>query len=236
MPFTECTLRTTGFGAGSLRSRAMIAVLLGLATQSRAADGQIMRRPVARQQPNWVGGGVAVFQQFTLRDGLTNADWRFDSGLGYTASFEHPTQSGIMIGVQGTYATPGMVYTSVGSGGAVNCQSGCNATGTVMQIMGLAHSSNAYSFHPVYQLTVGATSFSNFRERTSSAKIGPTTPDYDFSFAIGYGVGFGLSSNAGIEVVQEIGTVLHQRTGLAPGTSGNYPRMGVTRLGAKLAF
>lgn len=189
-----------------------------------------MGRPAA---PNWISGGVVVSQAFALRDGVTNSDWAFDGGLGYTASFEHPTQGGMMIGVQGTYATPSMVYTS--STGAVNCAGGCSATGTVMQLMGLIHSPNSYSFHGAYQLTVGATGFSNFKDQASNSQLGPKSADYDFSFAIGYGLGVGVSSTLAVEVLQEIGTVLHQRTGLAAG-SGNYPRMLGTRLVGKLAF
>ena len=211
----------------------MVAALA--AGQTQSAGAQLRRRPVATTQPNWFGGGVSVFQSYSVVDGLTNATWRFDSGLGYTASFEHPTQNGIMLGFEGTYATPMLVYTGGTASDAVNCAGGCNAKGTVTQIMGLVHSVNGYAFHPVYQLTVGATGFSNFREQTTSAKIGPNATDYDFSFAIAYGIGFGLSSSSAVEVVQEIGTVLHQRTDL-PAGSGNYPRIGVTRLTAKFAF
>lgn len=215
--------------------KATIAAIAVLAAQTGLAGAQILRRAAARTAPNWIDGGVAISQAFTLRDGITGSQWSFDSGLGYTAAFEHPTQSGVSIGVQGTYATPSLLYTANTSGGAVNCSGGCDASGTVMQIMGLVHSGNSYSFHPVYQLTVGATGFSNFRERTSNSQIGPTTTDYDFSFAVGYGIGFGLSSTMMIEAMQEIGTVVHQRTGLAAG-SGNYPRMTATRLVGKLAF
>lgn len=215
--------------------RGMIAAIAVLVTQAGLADAQIMRRPQARRAPNWIGGGVAISQQFTLRDGITDSQWAFDGVLGYTAAFEHPTQSGIMIGVQGSYATPGLIYRANRSAGSVNCLAGCDATGTVIQIMGLAHSANSYAFHGVYQLTVGATGFSNFRERSTGSQIGPKATDYDFSFALGYGLGFGLSSTAAIEIVQEIGTVLHQKTGLASG-SGNYPRISATRLGGKIAF
>lgn len=176
-----------------------------------------------------------MLQPYTLRDGVTDSEWRFDSSVGYTAMFEHPTQTGIMMGLQGVYATPSVVYTSNTSAGAVNCVGGCDATATVMQLMALVHSANSYGFHGAYQLTIGATGYSSFRDRATNTQIGPTTTDYDFSFAVGYGLGFGLSPTTAIELVQEIGTVLHQRTGLPAGT-GNYPRMYTTRLVGKLAF
>jgi hypothetical protein len=214
--------------------RSGLAVVIALTMQTGVAGAQIIRRPIGGPTaPNWIGGGVAISNAFILRDGVTNSDWAFDGGLGYTASFEHPTQGGMMIGVQGTYATPSMIYTS--STGAVNCAGGCPATGTVMQIMGLIHSPNSYSFHGAYQLTVGATGFSSFRDQASNSQLGPKGTDYDFSFAIGYGLGVGVSSRIAVEVMQEIGTVLHQRTGLTAG-SGNYPRMFATKLVGKIAF
>jgi hypothetical protein len=207
-----------------------VAALLLVALAGRL-DAQIMRRQVRASPPNWVGGGVSILQAFSLQDGTTGSTWRFDSGLGYTASFEHPTSGGMMIGLQGTYARPSMIYTQNSSAA---CSAGCDATGTITQLQALIHSGNGYAFHPVYQLTFGATGFSNFRDQADT-KVGPPTTDYDFSFAIGYGLGFGLSSNVAIEVTQELGTVLHQRDGLAAG-SGNYPRIGVTRLGGKISF
>src|SRR4051794_26042156 len=74
-----------------------------LAAWSPTADAQLRRRPAVSAPPNWIGAGIAVMQQFTLLDGTTASQWRFDSGLGYTASFEHPTQAGLMLGFQGTY-------------------------------------------------------------------------------------------------------------------------------------
>jgi hypothetical protein len=219
-------------------SRTAAAVAWCLAAHASVSGAQILggRRPAATAPPNWLGGGVAILQAFTLQDGTTGSEWRFDSGLGYTASFEHPTQSGIMVGLEGSYARPRMIYTQTtttpGFGSA--CIGGCDATGTITQIQALVHSGNGYSFHPVYQLTVGATGFSNFTD-ASGGRLGASSTDYDFSFAIGYGLGFGLSSKVAIEVVQELGTVLHQREGLAAG-SGNYPRITATHLGGKISF
>jgi hypothetical protein len=199
------------------------------------SGAQILRRAPSRPTPpNWIGGGVSIMQPYTLRDGITNSQWSFDSDVGYTLTFEHPTASGILLGLQGVYGTPSLVYTS-SSPGAVDCSGGCDATATVMQIMGLAHSANSYGFHGAYQLTAGVTGFSSFKDRTTNTKIGPMATDYDFSIAVGYGLGFGISPTTSIELIQEIGTLLHQRTGLAAGT-GNYPRMSATRLMGKLAF
>src|SRR5438046_121555 len=96
-----------------------------LVTHAAPGRAQILRRQQAGLPPNWIGGGVEIQQGYTLRDGSTSSQWSFDSGLGYTASFEHPTQSGIMLGLQGSYATPTLIYTSTTSAGNVNCLGGC---------------------------------------------------------------------------------------------------------------
>jgi hypothetical protein len=103
-----------------------------------------------------------------------------------------------------------------------------------MQFMGLAHYGTGYSFHSVYEFTIGATGFSNFRD-SGGAQLGNGKTNYDLSFAIGYGVGFGITSTTDIEVVQEIGTLLHEKTGLSA-SANNYPRVLVTRIGGKFAF
>jgi hypothetical protein len=207
------------------------------AVHAAPSGGQILggQRPTAKTPPNWFGAGVAIVQPFSLQDGTTSSNWNFDSSIGYMASFEHPTKAGIMVGVPGTYARPTMVFTgNVTPGLGTTCTGGCDAHGTVTQIEGLVHSGNSYSFHQVYQLTIGATGFSNFKT-TAGERVGPASTDYDFSFSIGYGLGFGVSSNFAIEALQQIGTVLHQRDGLAAG-SGNYPTISVTRLGGKFSF
>lgn len=215
-------------------SNAAIAAILVLASEAGVAQAQLGRRPSYATQ-DWVAGGVTVNQGFALRDGATDSQWTFDSGLGYWASVEHPTQNGILVGLQGSYATPTMLYTSNTATGAVDCTGGCAAAGTVRQLMGLIKSGNSYGTHPVIELTAGATGFSNFKQQTTNTPLGPTSTKYDFSFAVGYGLGFSLSPTSGIEVIQEIGTVIHSTTGLPVG-SRDYPRLTTTRIGARFAF
>lgn len=198
---------------------------------SIAADAQIMRRPVMARPVNWAGVNVGIVQGYSLSDGTTGAVWRFGSGLEYAGRFEHPLQSGISVGAQGSYAKAPLTYSST-SGGCGTC----DASATVTQLMGLIHYGRGYGFHSVYELSAGAIGYSNFRQTSDpGVQLGAKGTDYDFRFALGYGFGFGLSPTTSIEVVQEIGTILHQKTGL-PGSTSNYPRVYVTRLGGKIAF
>jgi hypothetical protein len=101
--------------------------------------------------------------------------------------------------------------------------------------MGLLRYGGGYGFHPVYELSAGVIGFSEFRSNDTQQVSISTSSDFDPKFGLGYGFGFGLSSKTAIEIVQEIGIVLHQRTGLSASES-NYPRVYVTRLAGKFAF
>jgi hypothetical protein len=203
--------------------------LAAVAVFSAAVEAQIVRRPAARRPLNWGGVSVGIAQGYTLDDGTTGARWSFGSGLEYAARFEHPTGSGIAIGLQGAYARPSLTY-------AGPACTNCDAKATVTQVMGLLHYGQGYTFHPIYELAAGAIGYSNFRaSNDAGTRLGASGTDYDFKFSLGYGLGFGLSPNTAIEVVQEFGMVLHQKDGLS-GSASNYPRVYVTRLGGKFAF
>jgi len=215
---------------------AAITAVAAFGPYTGVAGAQIMRRAPVQSLPSWIGGGVVISRPYVLRDGITGAEWAFASNRGYTALFEIPDLDGTA-GLQATYATTGLTYTALpgGSPPGAPCQTGCDATGTVVQLMGLMHSANAPSFHQVYQMTIGATGYTNFKQVSTGAKIGPEKIDYDLAVAVGYGIGLGLSSAASIEMLQEVGTVRHQRTGLAAGTGG-YPRILTTRFVGKISF
>ena len=209
----------------ALRS-GLFALLLPLVAASTQAQ-IIGRRAAGPTTPTYIGGGIGILQGFSVNDGSTGSTWQFGTTMGYLATIERPTQSGILLGLEGMYAKPNLSYSS-GLGSQ-------DASGRIIQAAVLLHSPNEYSFHSAYQLTLGGTGFSNFREQTTGAKLGPSSTDWDFSFTLGYGLGFGISDKASLEVVQEFGWILHQQTGLAAGAS-SYPRISVTKLAGKIAF
>jgi hypothetical protein len=71
----------------------------------------------------------------------------------------------------------------------------------------------------VLELSVGTTIFSNFRSRTTDQRLEPLSPDADFAFAFGYGFGYNVSPTFAIDVVQDVSTALHQKTGLSASES-----------------
>ena len=211
-----------------VRKRSLSIAALLLVVVAGLLPAQIIGRRVAAQgMPTVVGGGIGIIQGFAVNDGSTGSTWRFGTTLGYLATIEKPTQSGILLGLEGMYATPSFAYESA--------PGSTNATGRIMQAALLLHSPNEYAFHGAYQLTLGGTGFSGFRDQTTGARLGPTSTDWDFSFTLGYGLGFGISSRTSIEVLQEVGWILHQQTGLAAG-SGSYPRIALTKLAGTISF
>ena len=200
-----------------------VAATLVVAT---SAESQIMRRPTAARVPSWAGVSVGFAQGYSVQDGSTSSDWDFGSGLEYAARLERPLASGISVGIQGVYAKMPLTYSSPTLSE--------DATARVTQVMGVLHYGRGYSFHPIYELAVGMIGFSDFRTEAGDTRLSNST-DWDPKFSIAYGFGFGLSSRASVEILQEFGTALHQRDGLA-GSSSSFPRIYVTRLGGKLAF
>jgi hypothetical protein len=206
--------------------------VLGLAVASMllatTSEAQIMRRPEVRRLPNWAGASLGITQGFGLRDGSTGSTWQFGSGLEFAGRFEHPTGSGAFaFGVQGSFARLPLAYSSSTVSG--------EAKADVKQLMAVLRYGGGYGFHPVYELAAGVIGFSNFRTTGATPVVISSSADYDPKFSLGYGFGFGLSSRSSVEIVQELGTILHQRTGLSASES-NYPRVYVTRLGGKIAF
>jgi hypothetical protein len=205
------------------------ALLLGTLTSGQVAGAQIMRRPVTPKAVNSVGVNVGIVQGYTINDGSTNAMWSFGSGLEYGVRVEHSLPNGISIGAQGAFSDASLSYTSP------TC-SNCDAKANVRQLVGLLHFGRGYSFHPVYELAAGAIGYSNFSRADDGAiKLGSSKTDYDFKVSLGYGLGFGITPSTSIEIIQEFGTVLHQRDGLS-GSSSSFPRVYVTRLGGKATF
>lgn len=195
---------------------------------SVVAEGQIIRRPSPRRTLTWAGANIGITQGFTVLDGSTGATWDFGSGLDCAARVERPTgSSGLALGLQASFARMPLTYSSSLFSG--------DAKADVMQLMGLVRYGGGYGFHGVYELQAGVIGFSDFKSTGTPQVTISSGSDYDPKLSLGYGFGFGLSPTSAIEVVQELGIVIHQREGLS-GSQSNYPRVYVTRIGGRIAF
>ena len=192
------------------------------------AGAQIIRPGIRFSEPAaWVSFGAALANTFDVRDGTTNSVWQFGDATQYAVSIEKPISgSGVTFGVRGTYARVPLFY----SGSTFT-----DADANVSQVMAVVHAANGRQFHSVLELSAGATIYSNFRSRSTDARLEPTSPDADFAFAFGYGFGYNFSPTFAIDVIQDQSTSLHQKAGLAASESSSN-RFTSTRIVARFGL
>jgi hypothetical protein len=174
----------------------------------------------------WVSFGAALMNGFDVHDGTTNSLWQFGDATQYALSLEKPVGSGgVTLGVRGTHARVPLRY----SGTTIT-----DADANVSQVMAVLHVASGREFHSVLELSAGATIFSNFRSRTTDARLAPSS-DTDFAFGFAYGFGYNFSPSFAIDVVQDQSTSLHQKTGLAASESSS-ARFTSTRIIARFGL
>lgn len=198
------------------------------------AGAQIMGRGGLRfQQPtSWASFSAALVQPWSVRDGSTDATWEFSDATQYGLSLERTVATGASVGVRGSYARVPLRYSQL-IGGDVAYQTDADAS--VSQLMALVHVASGRAFHTVLELGLGATMYSGFRARGEDTKLGPERSDADFTFAFGYGIGYAFSPSFSIDVVQDLATVLHQKSGLGAAEKSS-ARINGTRLVARFGF
>lgn len=207
--------------------RFLLITLLSLVVTADAG-AQIGRPRYQLAQPAaWVSGGAGLVQSFTVVDGTTKSQWDFGSTTQYVASLEKTVSAGITAGLRASTAKTTLRYSAGGTQ--------TDADANVSQLFGTVRVANGQSFHSVLELSAGATAYSNFRARPTGTKLLPDKPDADFSFAFGYGFGYSFSPAFAIDVVQDITTSLHQKTGLSASEDSSV-RLHGTRLVARFGL
>lgn len=195
------------------------------------SGAQVIRRGGFGAPPPsvWVSAGVGQSGGWRVSDGTTSSVWDFGSATQYHASIEK-ANGGVSFGVRGTRAMVPLRYTSTAPGATPAVDADAN----VSQLLASVHVASGRGFHSVLELDAGATSYSGFRARATGDSLAPAS-DTDFSFAFGYGFGYGFSNRFVVEVVQELGTHLHQRTGLSASEDTNV-RVNSTRIVGRLGL
>ena len=191
------------------------------------AGAQIIRGGMRGADPvAWVSFGAALQSTFDVRDGTTDSRWQFGDATQYSASLEKVLSGGTTVGIRGTHARTPLYYAG---------SEFTDADANVSQVMAVLHVASGREFHSVLELSAGATIFSNFRSRTTDARLEPTSPDTDFAFAFGYGFGYNFSPSFAIDVLQDMSTSLHQKTGLVASESSSI-RFTSTRIVARFGL
>jgi hypothetical protein len=210
-------------------SLALLSVLFALPLQRGGA--QIIRggQLALRDPQTWISAGVGWQSGWTVSDGTTASRWELGDSQQYGLSIERTVKSGITLGVRAATSQPSMDFASVTAGELIR-----QADIRVSQALGVIHVTTGRDIRSVFELGVGSTIYSGFRERRTDARLGPST-DADFTFVFSYGLGYSFSRSFHIDVVQDLGTSLHQKTGLAAGDDTSM-RISSTRVIARLGL
>jgi hypothetical protein len=203
-------------------------LLLLMLSVSSTARAQIGRSPFSLREPSaWVSAGVALQQSWAVTDGSTGSRWAFGNSVPWHVSLEKTVNGGTSVGIRGSTALVPLNYSD-----ALGTR---EADANVSQIFGTLHVASGREFHTVLELSAGTTLYSNFRERTTGTKVGPAAPDADFTFLFGYGFGYAFNPRFAIDVVQDVSTALHQKTGLSAGDDSS-TRLHGTRLVGRIGL
>ena len=206
-------------------TRRALFILTLLFTGAGFAQAQIIRPQIRSLRPTaWTSLAIGWAQQQGFNDPETGAAWDFGSGPQWRASLEVPMGFGATtVGVVGTIMKMPLIYTD-------GTCSRCDADATVSQIFGTLRMGGGTGFHQVIDLDAGTTLFSNFRQSNSGTKLGTGKLTQNFTFAIAYGFGYGLSPRTQIFFTQEYALQILKRV---PGSANNTARQTTLRFGGR---
>jgi hypothetical protein len=214
--------------------RPFIALLLALAALPLHEGGaQIIRgggRFTMKDPQLWISGGVGLQQGWSVNDGATGARWDLSDVVAYGASIERTLTGGTSLALRGTTARVPVAYVPT-RGSITALQADANVSQAYLGI----HVSSGRGIHSVLELGAGATIYSGFKQRGTGEQLPPSKADADFAFVFGYGLGYSFSRAFQIDVVQDLATSLHQKSGLIAGESSS-SRLSGTRLVARYGF
>jgi hypothetical protein len=214
--------------------RPFIAFLLALAALPLHEGGaQIIRgggRFTIKDPQYWVSGGVGWQQGWGVNDGATGTRWDFSDVISYGGSLERTLTGGTTLALRGTTARVPVAYVPT-RGSITALQADANVSQAYLGV----HVASGRGLHSVLELGAGATVYSGFKARDSKLSLPPDKADADFAFVFGYGLGYTFSRSLQVDVVQDLATSLHQKSGLLAGESSS-SRMSGTRLVARYGF
>lgn len=196
-----------------------------------ALSAQITRGAVQRDPTSWTSFAVGMLDVSGVEDRETESEWSFGQGLRYRATLEKALSGQSGLGVVATFSQIPLTYRSVDLLGSGPCPSGCDATANLWSVSGGFHAGGGMGIHQVIELGIGATMWSNFREKDGGKALPPTKMDVDLSFDLGYGIGYTLSPRMQASLVQEYGFIVHPGNG--SGSSSSTVQNRVTRLGIR---
>jgi len=197
-------------------------IMLVVCAESSSAQ---IRRPAIRSgEPSaWLTGGLGFFTGNGVNDGRTSSTWDFGSSTNfqYRASLEKAIANQSAFGIVGTYVKVPFIYSSnsiVPPSEGATCGS-CEAHLDMITVSATFHAGGGPGFHQVIEASGGVAQYANLTRDSDGAKLAPSGGNIDPIFSFGYGFGFGFGNNTQINLVQDYGIALHEKSGLANGVS-----------------
>ena len=202
-----------------------IAALAALAALATPAQGQILPTRRAPDPRLWISAGPAMFQSQSINDGRSNTVWQLGTAIQYRAAAELGFSGGTAVGLTATIANVPMTYYSSA------CQNGCDGDVTIRGLaLGFHAGASETGLHQIIEASAGVVEFMDFDIDASDQVLGVIErSDVDFSFQIGYGIGFQISPRFQVGLVQDVGVIWHQKDDL-PADASNVAQQRVTRL------
>ena len=177
---------------------------------------------IRAQEPSiWITGGAGLFTGNGVNDGVTESVWDFGNSTNfqYRGSLEKTIGTQSAIGLTGTYVRVPFTYRStaiVPPGGGASCGQ-CEAHLDMMTLSLGVHIGGGVGFHQVIEGNAGVVRYANLTRDSDGATLAPSGGSMDPIFSAGYGFGYGFNERTTINLVQDYGIALHEKTGLATG-------------------
>jgi hypothetical protein len=173
------------------------------------------------------GVAAGMLSVKTVDDARSGSIWEIRSSRQVRASLDRNVSPTTTLGLTLAYAPLTMSYKRVrfageGPGG---CNNGCDAEADLWKLGATVRVISGPGFHHILELTAGVSQYSDFREKTTGARLAPRASDRDFATTVGYGFGWSAGRALDLSLVGDVGFALHGRSGT------DFPKTDVTWLG-----
>ena len=218
-----------------IRRNMMALAVVGLVAATSTTSAQIGRRSSGSSQPGyWVGLSLGYVDGTSMSDDNTGAVWRFGYTSQIRATLEKTLTGGSSIGISAGFSTAPLSYTA-GTALSSDCFATCDARADVTQLLAFfrGNTGGEVGLKFFYQAEGGVTEFGNFRDRSTDAKLPPSSASNDLTFGFGGGLSYGLTPIADVYVGEMWDIVLHHQSSLE---SQSAPRLSTFRAGFRIGF
>lgn len=214
-----------------MRRISLALVMALVALPPTGVHAQIIRggRFGLRDPQTWISATLGWQSGWTVFDGSSGSRWDLSDTQQFGGSIERVVANGVTVGVRANTSQPSVRYTSTTT--LIQREADTRVT----QALGVLHVTTGRQLRSVFELGLGSTIYSDLRERVTGQPLGSAKTDADFAFMFVYGLGYSFSRNFHVDVVQDLGTSLHQKTGLSAGEDTS-ARISSTRLVARYGF